>query len=339
MKITPILKLLVAVGAVFVSLNSQAQTVKTTIPAAAAGTYEMTYDFASAGSPYKNGDKVTFVINSTNGTLCVGGLLLSNPFLRRAGESDPLWAKPESTTYFGAALLTTGALSEINVFQGTNDTWAGQFTGARTSTSTACSSSTSSTGGSTAVPTVTASVQSVFDLAAEIYPTMFKNGGALGTYLGYVYKYFADSKIYVGIKDDKIYTMGGVYGTAITEQGSVAAVLNLLQTTKANLLKSAGSTSLYKLTLSGNFKTSGFASVNIPISGIVINDLPAPDVSNTTAILDQVKTSLVGVTGIANVKVTSVNNTASRVTFRVEFTAVLAGFGTVTYDLTYDYTK
>jgi VHL beta domain len=94
---------------------------------------------------------------------------------------------------------------------------------------------------------------------------------------------------------------------------------------------------LYLLTLTGSVRTSGFTSVSVPIN-LSINGLPAPSVNDTTLIVDQVRTQL-GASGVANVKVTSINNTASRVTFRVEFTAVLSTLGAVTYDLTYDYTR
>ncbi len=121
-------------------------------------------------------------------------------------------------------------------------------------------------------PTISSSTQSVFDLAAELYPTMFANGSALGIYQGYVYKYFAGSGIYVGIKDDKIYTLGGMYGNAIKEQGSVGAVLNLLQTTKANVQKPAtpatgGSTSS-GLDTSGKANLAGGSGITFAANGV-----------------------------------------------------------------------
>ncbi len=310
------------------------------VPAGLSGTYQLTYsDFGTVG-PFGKDEVVTVVVDGVNDTLCVKGTLLSKPYVKAViGTFTSVVFADTSRGAWYAWLTTTTAPGTgnawgLNVMQGTDTTFKGQLYGTRISTSTTC------TGGSSATtPTVSTTVQSVFDLAAELYPALFKNGSALGIYQGYVYKFFADSKIYVGIKDDKIYTMGGIYGDAIKEQGAVTAVLNLLQTTKTNLNKPVtGGISLYKLTLSGTFKTSGLASVTIPITGITINDLPAPDVSDSTGIIDQVKTSL-GASGIANVKVTAINNTAARVTFRVEFTAVLTGFGTVTYDLTYDYTK
>jgi hypothetical protein len=78
-----------------------------------------------------------------------------------------------------------------------------------------------------------ASYGAMFALAAELYPELFKNGSAWGSYDGYAYKYFADSKIYIGIKDSKVYTLGGIYGSTIKELGSVSAVSDALQTSKA----------------------------------------------------------------------------------------------------------
>jgi hypothetical protein len=42
------------------------------------------------------------------------------------------------------------------------------------------------------------------------------------------------SGIYVGIKDNIVYTLGGSFGNKITSQGTVGAVLSALQTAKAN---------------------------------------------------------------------------------------------------------
>lgn len=354
MRISSILKLVGALGIALTSVTSQAQSIKADIPTGLSGTYELTYAFAGTNSPHKNGDKITFVINGADDTLCVAGTLLSSPFLRTAGAGEVLWNKSGTNTYYATSLQSNGQFNEINVYQGANNTWVGQFQGSRSSTSTACAgaSTTTTTTTTTATPTVSTDVQTIFDLAAQVM-AQFKNGGPLGLYQGYTYKYYADSKIYVGVKDNLIYLMGGSYGTVPTSVGTVSSVLGALQTAKAkvdaaaaaaaanaNTTPNTGSTgaiSLYTLNLSGTYKMSGIVSISVPLN-LTIPNMPAPAVSDTTVIVDQVKTSL-GASGISNVKVTSINNTASRVTFRVEFSATLTGVGNVTYDLTYDYTK
>ncbi|MES2607073.1 MAG: hypothetical protein V4603_19235, partial [Pseudomonadota bacterium] len=80
---------------------------------------------------------------------------------------------------------------------------------------------------------ISAEEQQVFDLAAELYPTLFVKGSELGTYQGYTYKYFAESKVYVGLKDSHVFLMGGQFGPGITDKGSVTGVLTALQAMKA----------------------------------------------------------------------------------------------------------
>lgn len=197
--------------------------------------------------------------------------------------------------------------------------------------------------------TVTTDVQSIFDLAAHVYPSLLVNGSAFGLYQGYTYKFFASSGIYVGIKDNKVFTMGGPFGNAIKEQGTVSLVLNALQTAKAKIdaakpvtpttpttpTTPAIPTGLYTLKVTGNVNMSLGVSTAL---NFTLQNMPAPNVSDTTIIVDQVKSQLAGISNISNIKVTSINNTASRVTFRVEFTAVMSGLS-VSYDLTYDYTR
>lgn len=78
-------------------------------------------------------------------------------------------------------------------------------------------------------PGISTQAQSVFSLADELYPTMFKGGSALQTYQDYTYKFFSASGIYVGIKNDHVFLMGGPFGTAITDKGYISEVLVSLQ--------------------------------------------------------------------------------------------------------------
>lgn len=349
MRLASILKTsLTAAGLLCCSTWALAQKVAVTIPASLEGTYDLTFNVDAAAkpdAPFVKGDKVLVVVMTGN-RLCVNGKLYSSPTADAGFTQYPAWTDTATGVRFSFG-NTTRAFNEINVVKGEqpNLTHYGYLAGSKTSAdATVCA-----VGGVTpapSAPTVSATVQSIFDLAEQVLPTQFKNGSALGVYQGYVYKYFASSGVYVGIKDDKLYTMGGVYGSAIKEQGTVAAVLSVLQAAKvkadAIAANTGGSTvvvpaGLYKLTLSGTYKMSGIAAISVPIN-LTINNLPAPGVSDTAMIVDQVTTSL-GASGISNIKVTAINNTAARVTFRVEFNATLTGVGTVTYDLTYDYTR
>lgn len=356
MRFGTILKLAAVLGAASLSLSSYAQSIRADVATSLSGTYALTYAYAGTNSPYKNGDKITLVINGSTDTLCIDGVATDSGFLRTAGATEPLWNKPGTNTYFGLSTLSTGAFNEINVYQGTNNNWVGQFTGSRTSTATTCSAVSTTT---TTTPTVSTDVQSIFDLAGQVM-AQFKNGGPLGSYQGYTYKYFADSKIYVGVKDNLIYLMGGTYGNSPTYAGTVSGILNSLKASKAKIdaanantggstgggtTTPAPTTALYNLTISGTYK------YNLAVAGQTINQsipvnfslpnaaIPPGGISDTTAFADLAQSQLAGLSGIGGVKITSINNTASRVTFRLEMSANMAGLGNVVIDLTYDYTK
>ena len=318
------------------------------VPTGLSGTYDLVLDFVStnvsSNFPHKKGEKVRFVIDGAADTLCINGTLLSaKPSVNSVGNAYT-WAS-NTNTYYEVA-LQNNALYEVNAYQGSTSTFAGQFTGSRTSTSTACTSATttSTTTTTTTAPiSITADAQSVFDLAAEVFPSLFTNGSALASYQGYVYKYFADSKIYVGIKDNAIWVMGGQYGNSPSNKGSISTVLSSLQTAKVNIAKAQAAaaipTGTYNLTITGKYSAnvSGFA-ISTPLS-VTLANMPAPSTSDTNAIAQLVQTSFASASGIGNIKTTVINNTSSRITFRVECTATLTGVGNVTYDLTYDYTK
>lgn len=348
MRMPEIIKLAGLLMAVLFGSSVQAADTPATIPTALLGTYDLTYAAESSNGPFANGTKVAVVLMANN-QLCVNGTVISSPVIRNNNAHEAIWIDAAGKFEYAVSSLVTG-FNEVNISEGVLFTssfkFHGQLRGSRTSTATTCTGSSGS--GTTTVPTITSDVQSIFDLAAQVYPSLLVNGSALGQYQGYVYKFFAASGIYVGIKDNKIFTMGGPFGTGIKEQGSVTAVLGALQTAKTKIDANKPITSttpvtptlptgLYKLTLSGTYRTSGIVSISVPLN-ITINDLPAPSVSDTTVIVDQVKTQL-GASGISNIRVTSINNTASRVTFRVEFSATVAAVGNVSYDLTYDYTR
>ncbi|MES2606105.1 MAG: hypothetical protein V4603_14315 [Pseudomonadota bacterium] len=69
----------------------------------------------------------------------------------------------------------------------------------------------------------------VFALAESLYPELFARGGEVLTTQGYRYRFYAGTGIYVGLKDEQIYLLGGAFGNAIVNKGSVTEVLTFLQ--------------------------------------------------------------------------------------------------------------
>ena len=70
-----------------------------------------------------------------------------------------------------------------------------------------------------------------------------------------------------------------------------------------------------------------------------MTDIPAPDLSNTDEINEEITTTLAGVaTGISSISINVVENSANRRIFEVSFSANTQA-GSVSYDLRYDYTR
>jgi hypothetical protein len=218
-KLIPALALFASISAV------QAQTGD--VPAKYAGTYDLVVDFADSTTypslPHKKGDTIRIVIDDVNDSLCVNGTLVpGKPTGNPAGDFY-LWVTANKTFY--EVIFVNGQLHEVNLSQGLAGNFAGQLLGTKTSSSTVCGSSTTTP----TTPTISSDVQTIFDLAAVVYPAWFKNGSELGLFQGYVYKYFATSGIYVGVKDNTIYVLGGPFGNSITNVGTVASVLSALK--------------------------------------------------------------------------------------------------------------
>ncbi len=104
--------------------------------------------------------------------------------------------------------------------------------------------------------------KSVMDLAIELYPTIFPNGSAVGTYQGYLYRFFAGTGVYVGFKDGQVFLMGGIFGNQITNKGTTTSVLAMLQDVKAKLPKVRGA----GLTLSPAYKGLTTFANSVPYS-------------------------------------------------------------------------
>lgn len=316
------------IAALFAQLALAQTETPATIPASIAGTYSLTYSQNGAGGPFSNGQAVTVVVKTDN-SLCINGTTYTNPVLRNSNAHEAIWKATSINTEFALSSLVTG-FNELNLGGLGGSPFYGQLRGSKTSTSTSCTSQ----------PVVTASMNSLFQLAesklAEFFPS-----GAITLFLeNYVYRFYPSTGVYLAFAGDNVYLLGGPFGNAVVEAGSISTVLSALEVYQpANTGGSgSGSADLWTLTISGSFNTTFIQ--NLAFSGITVNNIPAPDLNNTSAINQEINSTLSGVaTNISSISVTVVNNTSSRRTFDVRFNATLAGAGTVTYNLRYDYTK
>lgn len=73
----------------------------------------------------------------------------------------------------------------------------------------------------------------VFTLAPQLYPELFSSGGELGNFEGYVYRFYSSSGAYIGIKDERLYLLGGPFGADLSSPGSLVEVRQILEAEKA----------------------------------------------------------------------------------------------------------
>lgn len=66
-------------------------------------------------------------------------------------------------------------------------------------------------------------------LAQQAYPSLFAQVTPWRSFEGFHYKYFAASGVYVGIKSNDLYLLGGSFGSAASYQGSVTNAIGVVQ--------------------------------------------------------------------------------------------------------------
>ncbi len=329
---------LISSALVLMSVSQQAisQTESpATIPSSLEGTYDLTYDAINSGGPFSNGESVTLVINS-NGTLCVNDLSLSSPVLFNGNPAEAIWSDSSTGIRYSVSNLTTG-FNEVNVGD-TGGAFFGQLSGSRISDSTACDAS--------AEVTVTADMNTVFSLAELKVPEYFPGGSITLTQDQYVYRFYPATGIYLAMAGSNVFLLGGAFGDAIVDAGSISSVIATLEAretpTDTGSGDSGGSGTLWDLNISGTVTTTTFGIGNtINFQGLTATDIPAPDLSNTDEINQEIVSSLDGIaTGISNISITVVNNSDTRRTFEVSFNASAIAPGvSISYQLTYDYMR
>jgi len=311
---------------------AQAET-PATVPASFAGTYNLTYSLSAAGGPFSNGQAVTLVVG-TDSSLCVDGNSFSSPVLRNGNVHEAIWKDTSASVEYALSSLVSG-FNEVNVGGLGGSPFYGQLQGSKSSDSTSC------TPGSASTPTVTSSMTQIFDLAETKLPEFFPSGAITLFLDNYVYRFYQSTGVYMAFADGNVFLLGGGFGDSIVNAGSISSVLTALDLYTVpgsgdSGNSGGGTVDLYNLNISGTVTTFG---VNVNFAGIGLNNVPAPDLGNTNEIDQEINSTLAGVaSGISSISITVVNNTDSRKTFDVRFSAVANGLN-ITYNLRYDYTK
>ncbi len=329
------------------SISVLAQETPATIPDSFIGTYNLTYgDFSNglADDFFSDGEDVTIVIK-TGGILCVNGEQLSDPVLRNGNPAEAFW---DGSNGLGYALsnLSNEAFNEVNL--AVDGSFAGQFQGSKTSSETTCASG-SGTGSGSGTPSLSASQQDMLNLAEQLFASIFKNGGPVRVAQGYTYRLYGGSGAAIGFKDGQVFTIGGPFGNKLKSLGPLSQVTVSLQNYQAKIELNAGDidtgnsdvdiTGDFDLTIDGTIATvvGGFATPPVDFS-VVINDIVAPDPTDTDEVTSIITETLDNVEGVQDLEVIVTNNTASRITFTVSFSAIQNGV-TVNMELEYDYVR
>lgn len=314
----------------------------TSIPASLEGTYSLTFGSAQTGAPLTNGTTVDMVI-AAGGTVCIADLVLSSPTVAGA---EATWGIPALGVKLAVSDVTSGSFNEANVLSTAGD-FLGQFTGSKTSNSTSCGL----LGGT---PPDMSQVSELVAKAEELYADLFP-GSALNTAFnildGYVYRYYDSTGIYIGIKDNTVYVLGGAFGD--TEPVTIGTIANTLAELTGNPVTPVEEPVVevpdgdYTLTISGTVSTSG---VSTPFT-FEIDSIPAPGDTDIDNLEDDVRKALKDAEGVdtstfSSFQISEVSVADSRVFYRAQFSAttttqtVIGAITTnVAYNLTFEYLK
>ena len=184
-----------------------------TLPSFYHGTYQLALADTQPFSPIADGTELTFVITS-QGQLCVGEFALSLPVTNFA-NTTAVWDNPNGDLRYvldltrdddpteSQANFATGEIS----FQSSGGSYYGRFEGDKTSLSTVCADAAG-------VNPDLVDINTLFATAEQQYPAIFPSGPQ--TYNqqngGFVYRYYYDSGVFIGVRDGLVYLNGGQFG-------------------------------------------------------------------------------------------------------------------------------
>ena len=190
----------------------------------------LSYDLINNGGPFSAGQEITLVLGADN-TLCISGQSLGNPVFRNGNQAEAIW-KDETNGFELAVSNFNGSFNEVNVGGANFSPFYGQLTGSKTSDSTTCGSGSGSgngPNGNGAAPEITATMNAIFAAAESKLATIFPPGQATQIQDQYVYRFYPSTGVYLAFADSKVYLLGGQFGGAIVEAGTLQFVLDTLE--------------------------------------------------------------------------------------------------------------
>lgn len=314
-----------------------------TIPSGLQGTYKLTFGSAQPGSPLANGATVDMVI-APGGTICIADYLLANPVTHNGNAAEARWGVPSLGVKLAMSNIGTSSFSKLGLLSMTDQSY-GQFTFNKISNSTSCSF----LGGP---PQNTSTVADIFRLAEHHYAELFPAASFNHAYQiieGYIARHYVGTGTYIGIKDNKVYVLGGEFGNTPVTIDTVANTLAMLKGLdpfeEVDVDIPEGN---YNLRVSGTATSMG---VTTPLV-ITMQDIPAPSSAQVHDLENYVRDAIENnIRGLENFvfsdfRVSEISVTNQRVFFRTQFratgttsTAVGNITVTTTYNLTFEFLK
>ncbi len=254
-----------------------------TVPDSFVGTYTLSYDLINNGGPFTAGQEVTLVLHADN-TLCIAGQLLSNPVFRNGNQVEAIW-KDEASGYEIAVSNFTGSFNEVNVTGSNFSPFYGQLSGSKTSDSTTCGAN----GGGGSNPQVTTNMNAIFAAAESKLAAIFPPGQQTQFQDQYVYRYYPNTGVYLAFADNNVYLLGGssVVRSSVSDPSSSFSMNWNPCLIRVPVVVAAQS---YGFDHIRNLRYQ-FCS-GLSFSGITLTDIPAPDLSNTQEINEEIFTTL-----------------------------------------------
>ena len=183
-----------------------------------------------------------------------------------------------------------------------------------------------------AQPSITDSMNSIFSLAESKLGEYFPAGSETQFFQSYVYRYYDSTSTYLAFADDDVLLLGGIFGNSILNVGSILSVEGLLESYQVP----AVSDELWNLSISGVVHFFGEA---IDFSDIVLEGVPAPDVTNVAAISEFMNSNLNDLPVDENaLSVIIISNTDSQRIIDVSFTLTVDSIS-AGYDLRMTFTR
>jgi len=203
------------------------------------------------------------------------------------------------------------------------------------------------------VPTISADAQAALKLAEEIWPDLFSGGIELRYHaaLGYAYRYYANTGVYVGFKGGEVFVKGPQFGPDIYSKGTERTVLAKLEQIKIG--NSGGCNEQvtgqlgcgdWDIKISGTVASTIFGQTTIiDFDEVLIEDVDLDREPTSEEQIEDVMTEYFEDVGtITNLEVVIVSQSDTRVVMDVAFDATITQQGVtvkMSYDLRYDMTK